>query len=98
MKALDINRVVDTKPTAIFSAKVAGVIKHIQVKGWARTGVIAVVIHCEAGSNWNFDLVRGEEVEVSFRSVQAVAFDSAIDFRKDAMAKHEAHCHITRNW
>ena len=98
MKALDINQVVDAKPTAIFAAKVNGAAKFIQVKGWTLKGVLAVVVHCEAGSNWNFDLVRGEEVEVFFRSVQAVAFDSAIDFRKDAMAKHEAHCHITRNW
>jgi hypothetical protein len=98
MKALDVNQVVDTKPTAIFSAKVAGAVQHIQVKGWAQKGVIAVVVHCEAGANWNFDVTRGEEVEVSFRNIQAVAFDSAIEFRKEVMTKHEAHSYATRNW
>lgn len=98
MKALDINRVTDANPSAVFTAKVAGAVKFIQVKGWAKNGVLAVVVKCEAGSNWNFDVTRGEEVEVSFRSVLAVAFDSAIEFRKDAMAKNEAHSYATRNW
>lgn len=98
MRALDISRLVQAKPAVIFTAKVAGAVEHIQVKGWTKKGVLAVVVNCEAGGNWNFDITRGEEFEVFFRSVQAVAFDSAIDFRKNAMAKHEAHCHITRNW
>jgi hypothetical protein len=98
MKALDINKVIDAKPTAIFSAKVAGEVKLIQVKGWAVKGVIAVVVSCEAGGNWNFDVTRGEEIEVSYRSVLGVAFDSAIELRKDAMAKNEAHAYATRNW
>lgn len=98
MKALDINRVTDANPTAVFTAKVNGAVEHIMVKGWALKGVVAVVVKCEAGSNWNFDVTRGEEIEVSFRSVQAVAFESAIAFRNDALAKHEAHCHATRNF
>ena len=98
MKALDINRVTDANPTAVFTAKINGAVKLITVTGWTLKGVRAVVVKCEAGSNWNFDVTRGEEVEVYFRSVQAVAFDSAIEFRKDALAKHEAHCHATRNF
>jgi hypothetical protein len=98
MKALDINKVVDAKPTAVFSAKVAGAVKYIQVKGWAQKGVIAVVVHCEAGANWNFDVTRGEEIEVSFRGIQAVAFDSHLDFRKDVMAKAEAHGYAAHNY
>jgi hypothetical protein len=98
MKALDINRVTDAKPTAIFTAKVNGDVKLIQVTGWTRKGVQAVVVKCEAGANWNYDVTRSEEIEVFCRSVLAVAFDSAIEFRKDVMAKAEAHGYATRNW
>lgn len=98
MKALDINKVIDAKPKAIFSAKIDGVAKLIQVKGWTINGVLAVVVDCKAGDNWNFDVVHGDEVEVLFRNVKALEFDSAIEFRKEVMTKNDAHFNAVRNY
>ena len=98
MKALDISRTLQEKPKAVFLAKITGAVEHIQVTGWTKKGVVAVVVKCEAGENWNYDITRGEEIEVFYRSVQVLAFDSHLDFRKDVMTKAEAHGFATHNW
>jgi hypothetical protein len=98
MKALDISRIVQEKPKAVFLAKIAGAVEHIQITGWTKKGVVAVVVKCEAGANWNYDITRGEEIEVLYRSVQVLAFDTHLDFRKDVMKKAEAHGFATHNY